>query len=187
MKRLLLVLALASFAKGQPEPRNSVTVSGGSALGNFRSCCRTDTAVSLGATYGYRWFSHLQIEAGIVTALHPTSVIRGANYTIEPTDVLTWVPFGLRGVLLLRSGRLEISAGGGGVFEHYSAGNLSDFVRASPQNTWGGYIAAGAMTAIGRSRHFWLGASSRGFFGNVDRGGQRDQWIVVTGDLSVRF
>jgi hypothetical protein len=64
--------------------------------------------VSLGATYGYRVLRYLQIEAGVTTALQPTPELGGATFIIEPTDRFVWVPFGLRGVLPLRSGRIDL-------------------------------------------------------------------------------
>jgi hypothetical protein len=104
------VLFLASFAKAQPNVRNSVTFSVGSAFAGPRGNGQFDTTAGLGVTYRYRWFHYLDIEAGIMTALHPTPTLRGATFTIDPTDNFIWVPFGLRGVLPLRNGAMELSA-----------------------------------------------------------------------------
>src|SRR5260370_32940694 len=61
----------------------------------------------------YRLFHSLAVEAGVVTALHPTPEIGGAHYDILPQDRFIWVPFGLRGVLPLKRGRAELSAAAG--------------------------------------------------------------------------
>ena len=143
--------------------------------------------MSLGATYGYRLFPHLQIEAGLTTALHPTPELRGATFDIQPTDRFVWVPFGFLGILPLRNRRIEISLGGGGTYEHYSTGNIPAFIGLQSQAAWGGYLSVGAAVALERSRHFWLGASVREFLGTATRTGDHDRWTVVTGDLSFHF
>ena len=112
MKILLLALALSAFANAQPDVRNTVTFSSGYARDIHSFCRETATAVSLGATYGYRLFRYLQLEAGVTTALYPEPEIRGAHYDFKPDDRFIWVPFGLRGILPLLRGRIELSVGG---------------------------------------------------------------------------
>ena len=121
-----------------------------------------------------------------MTALHPTTELRGATFDIQPTDHFIWVPFGVQGVLPLRGDRLEVLAGAGGTFEHYSAGNIPPFIGVQSDTAWGGYFKLGAAAAITRNRRVWLGASAREFLGNLTQA-SHDQWIVVTGDLSFRF
>jgi hypothetical protein len=187
VKNLIFVLFLASSANAQTNLRNSVTFSVGSAFTGPRGNGQFNTTVGLGATYRYRWFHYLDIEADITTALHPTPTLRGATFTIDPTDNFIWVPFGLRGVLPLRNGAMELSAGAGGIYENYSAGNIPPFVGRQSEGAWGGYFVAGAASAISRSRHYWLGASAREFLGNANRTSAHDLWFVVTGDFSFRF
>src|SRR5260370_41854640 len=86
MKALILLFALVSLANAQSDMRNRLTISGGYGRDVNSNCCQTNTTVSLGATYGYRVFHNLEIEAGVVTALHPAAEIRGANYDIKPED-----------------------------------------------------------------------------------------------------
>jgi hypothetical protein len=187
MKNLIFVVVAASFVNAQPALRNSVTFSVGSALIGPRGNGQFDTTVGLGATYGYRVTRYLQIEAGITAALHPTPELRGATFTIEPTDHFIWMPFGLRGILPLRSDRMELSAAGGGIYENYSSGNIPLFIGPQSQSAWGGYFALGVAAAMERSRHVWVGASAREFLGNANRTSQHDLWFVVTGDVSFRF
>jgi hypothetical protein len=183
VRNLIFVLFLAIVANAQSDLRNSITVSAGSALNGPRQCCQFDTSVALGATYDYRVIRYLQIEAGIMTAIHPTPHLGGATFDIDPTDRFLWVPFGLQGVLPLWGGRLEASAGGGGIYEHYYSGNIPPFVGKQSDSAWRGYFKLGTAVAIDRTRHFWLGASAREISGNRTRA----QWVIVTGDLSFRF
>ena len=165
MRAFFLLLGLAVCADAQSEMRNTVTFNGGLAHNVGGSCCG-ESAPSLGLTYAYRLFQHVDVEAGVDTALSLGTEARGANYDIKANDRFIWVPFGLKGVLPLRRDRVEISIGAGGTYEKYSASD-SLFV---PRNGWGGYASVGAAVALDGRRHFWLGTSSDLFFVNADRG-----------------
>ncbi len=131
---------------------------------------------------------YLDIEAGVTTALNPTPEIRGAHFDIKPDTRFIWVPFGVRGILPLRRGRIELSAGGGGLYEKYSVSNPNDAVGLTSRDGWGGYFAGGAAIALDRGRHLWLGASPRWFLANTGFGGNaKDRWFVIGGDFGFRF
>ncbi len=182
MRALLFLTGLAMCANAQTEMRNTFTLSGGLAHNVGATCCG-DSAPSAGATYAYRLLPHVDLEAGIDTALSLGSEARGANYDFKANDRFLWVPFGLRGVLPLRRDRVEVSVGAGGTYERYSA---SDPI-FGPRHGWGGYASGAAAVALDGRRHFWLGASSRWFFVNADRGYAHDRWLVVNVDLGLRF
>lgn len=190
MKPAILAVAVLSFASltnAQSDFRNSFTFSGGYARDVNASCCQTNTAVSLGASYGYRVLPNLQAEAGVATALSPTPEIRGANYDIKPDDRFIWVPFGVRGILPVKHGRVELSVGAGGLHEKYSVSNPSTNVGLVSRDGWGGYFAGGVAVALDRGRHFWLGVSPRWYLANANSGYAHDRWFVVAGDLGFRF
>ncbi len=73
------------------------------------------------------------------------------------------------------------------MYENYSTGNLPPAFGARSEDAWRGYLKLGATAAIGRSRHFWLGASAREFLGDQAQGLHWDQWVIVTADVSFRF
>jgi hypothetical protein len=123
VKALVLALVLAFSAQAQSFFRNSITFSGGQARSLHTSCCESDTAVSLGATYGYRFSRYLQVEGGITSAIHPSPNIRGTNCGIDPNDLYLWTHLGLRGILPIWCDRIELSAAAGGMYEAYSASN----------------------------------------------------------------
>jgi hypothetical protein len=93
----------------QSDLRNSVTFGVGYGRDVNAFCCQTGTAVSLDATYGYRIWPFLQVEAGLATALNPLGGSRGDNYNVQPDNRSLWVPFGVRGILPLHSNRVELS------------------------------------------------------------------------------
>jgi hypothetical protein len=171
------------MAHAQSE-RSEVTFSGGTAIQFDVPLSSTATPVSLGGTYSYRLYRHLALEAGVLTAIHPTGPIRGYNYDIDPKDLFTWVQFGPRVVLPVWEGRLELSAGAGGAYENYSIGSdASGFL--SPRSGWGGNFSAGAAVALDHGRHFWLGTTPRWIL--VNTGAAHDRWFVAGGEFSFRF
>jgi len=183
MRLLFTVLFLATLAKAQADLRNSVTFSGGYSRDVDAICCQTDTAVSLGGTYGYRIWPFLQVEAGVTTALNPVGAFIGSNYNVRPSSRFVWVPFGVRGILPLHSDRIELSVGAGGLYEKFS-------IAANPPGVagrqgWGEHFGASAALSLDHGRHFWLGVSPRLFLANT--GGPNDRWFVITGDVSFRF
>ncbi len=141
--------------------------------------------MSLGGTYGYRLLRYLGFEAGVLTAIHPTGIIRGANFSIDPKDDFTWVHFGPRFILPLWGGRLELSAGAGGTYERYSVGHQNTAIGLAPRSGWGGNLSVGAAMALDRGRRFWLGSTPRWMLINTNS--THDRWFVVTGDVSFRF
>ena len=182
MRALLLLFGLTVCADAQSEMRNTVTLSGGFAH-SVGTMFGFESAPSVAVTYAYRLLPHVDVEAGIDAALSLGSEARGANYDIKANDRFIWAPFGLKGVLPLRRGRVEVSVGAGGTYEKYSASD-SLFV---PRNGWGGYASVGAAVALDGRRHFWLGASPHLFFVNADRGYAHDRWLSANLGLGLRF
>src|SRR5215470_8773622 len=96
MKAFILFLRLAALVHAQSEMRNTVTDSGGFAHNVGNSCCG-DSAPSLALTYAYRLFPHLDLEAGVDTALSLGTEAAGADFNFKADDRFLWVPFGLKG------------------------------------------------------------------------------------------
>jgi hypothetical protein len=186
MRIFIISLIPVAFSYAKSDQRNTITFSGGYARDVNAFCCQTDTAPSLGVTYGYCLFRNLQAEAGLITAIHPSPAVRGANYYVELDDRFYWVPFGIRGIVPLWSGRAEISAGAGAVWERYTA-NPYPAGGTGSRDGWGGYANIAGAVALDRKHHFWLGASPRLFFANTANGYRHDRWFIITGDLGFRF
>lgn len=186
MRALLFLFSLIVGANAQSQMRNTITFSGGWAQNVGGNCCG-ESAPSLSLSYAYRLFPHVDVEAGIVTALSLGTEVRGANYDIRADDRFMWVPFGLRGVLPLRRHRVEVSAAAGGAYEKYSVGNPADFVGLVSRDGWGGYASVAAAVALDGRRHFWLAASPHLFFANINQGYAHDRWFVLTVGIGLRF
>ncbi len=139
------------------------------------------TAPVLGVSYGYRPLKWFGLEAGFFAALQPGQDLCSRFGCFNPNDRYFWIPFGARFIAPLAWKRVELSAGGGGLYERYAVG-ANPFGLPS-RDGWGGYFAGGA--AVGITRRIWVGATPRFLLANPPYA--RDRWFVITGDVSFRF
>ena len=186
MRALLFLFAFAVCADAQSEMRNTITFSGGWANNVGTKCCG-DSAANLALTYAYRLFPHVDLEAGIDSTLSLGTEASGAHYDFKADDRFIWVPFGVRGVLPLRRGRVELSVGAGGTYEKYLVGSPAPSVGFVSRDGWGGYGSVSAAVAVDRRHHVWLTGSPHLFFANSIRGFAHDRWFVMNVGLGLRF
>lgn len=97
-------------------------------------------------------------------------------------DRYLWLTFGLKGILPVANGRLELSAGGAD--EKYLAGGSGFFLLRSG---WGGYASTESALSLDRKRHFSISASPRLFFANTNQGCSRDRCFVYNLGFGFRF
>ena len=102
---------------------NRVTFSGGWSRQLNTSFEPPQTAAALGMSYGYRPLKFLELEAGLTVNFQPAPSECSAHGCIDVDDHYFWVPFGVRFVAPLAWKRVEISAGGGGLYENYHVSN----------------------------------------------------------------
>jgi hypothetical protein len=185
MRFLCGLLAAAGLVRAQPFLRNEITFSAGQSWEVFKSFTETDTAVSLGGTYGYRVLKNVEVTAGAFVVLNPTPPDCASFGCSNGDNRFVWIPFGARFILPLKHDRYELSAGGGGLWEHYTVVNPNTSFGASSYGGWGGYLAVSAAMALDRGRHFWISGTPRWILANP--GHVRDRWFMITGDISFRF
>ena len=182
--RVLVFLFTSTVTLAQSE-RSQVTFSGGEAVQLNVPGYDRASATSLGGSYSYRLFRYMGLEAGVVTAIDPTGVIRGENFAGDVHDRFTWVQFGPRLVVPLWDGRFEFSLGAGGAYENYTVGNQNLGGAPAPRTGWGGNFSGGAAIALDPGRHFWFGSTPRWFLVNAQNA--HDRWFIVGGEFSFRF
>lgn len=185
MRTCLVLVLMASCAFAQGLPANRVTFSGGWSRRIGGYSFETETATGLGLSYGHRFRTHIEAEAGIFTALQPSSNYVGAHYFVNPDDRFLWVPFGVRFIAPLYLGRIELSAGGGGLYEKYSVSNPNPGFGLESRQGWGGYFVGSAALPLDHGRHFWLGATPRWFLANPRYA--RDRWFQISAEVTLRF
>ncbi len=195
---LALVPALTLFAQDGLHS-STLTLSAGGEVPTRNDFGESSGPVFSG-NYEFRIFKYLALEAGVDTMLPKThsyqafSVLSGANLVsyfplqggqcapcvlvIQPNRTrVTLVPFGVKGILPLRSNRVELFAGGGGAYAfHADFGNFRDamLVQAS----------LGGRVALDHGHHFWLGTSGH-FYSNF--GSARQEWATWSADFGIRF
>jgi hypothetical protein len=186
MRYSLLLLCFTGL-NAQQGSVNRLTLSGGwSRQTPAPAYEAAQTAATLGISYGFRPWKHVEFEAGVFAGLQPVPSVCNAHGCFDPDDRLIWVPFGIRFVAPLAAGRIELSAGGGGLYEAYSLTNeASNPFALRSYSGWGGYFTGGAAVALDRSRHWWLSATPRWFLANPQY--RRDRWFQIAGEVSFRF
>lgn len=184
MRTAVLLCLLAAVAQAQSFARYDFTFSGGvgACLGNCYG--PQDTSPSLGATGGIRITPHIEVEAGVFGLIDPLSQECDRFGCITPSSDFIWVPFGVRFIRPAAHGRVEFSAGGGGLYEHFSTSEQVGLA-GYDYNGFGGYIKGSVAVALDHHRHFWIGATPRVNLANS--GNYRDRWFLITGDIGVRF
>ena len=144
--------------------------------------------------YEFRILKYLAVEAGVDNMLPRTqqqqffpivSIPYGVNLLPSTnTYVLafsndrtrsTFLPFGVRGILPVSHGRIELFSGVGGAY----VWNQFSF-----NNAWLAQVSVGGRVALDQKRHFWVGTTGR-FFTNF--GHDRQEWLSWTADLGLRF
>ncbi len=185
MRNFFAAIFLASCVNAQSFQHNDITFSGGESWVLSKRFAYSNTAVSLGATYGYRINRFIEPEAGLFGAINPVPPNCESYGCYNGDNRFFWVPFGVRFILPLKQDRYELSAGGGGLYESFSVSNLVPESGLAPYSGFGGYFKASAAVALDRRRHFWLSATPRSLLANPAY--ERDRWLMMTGDLSFRF
>jgi hypothetical protein len=177
------LLFFAGTLAAQQDFRNRITLSAGWGEQIDVYPPERQTAPVIGFSYGFRALKFLELEAGLSVGLQPGLELCSAHGCFNPNDRYFWVPFGVRFIAPVARKRVELSPGGGGLYENYSVG-CTNF-NVLPHDGWGGYFVAGAALAIDHSRRFWIGATPRVILANPRYG--RDRWFNITGDFSFRF
>jgi len=199
MCMLLLSVAVTSVL-GQDSSRSStVTLGVGGSGGGYGGPAFT-------GRYEYRFFKYLAGEAGVDTTLpsvfsyqyvpifsissgtFPTTIYSSTQtgYTYFPfqnRDRVTMLPFGIKGILPLANGRVELFLGAGGAYVWSSR-------RFSAVSAWREQTSIGGRVALDRHRRFWVGTTWRfyGDLGNLSNRYVTDyNWYTGTADVGFRF
>jgi hypothetical protein len=185
MRTIICFLLAVSGIAAQTDPGNRLTFSGAwsTQVGGYAYAPKEDAA-GFGLSYGHRILRFVEAEAGLFTALDPTANVCTKFGCQDLDDRYYWVPFGVRFIAPTYLGRIELSGGGGGLYEKYTVGNSSVCCYAA-HDGWGGYFVGSVSVALDRSRRFWLSGTPRWFLANGTYA--RDRWFQIAGEVSYRF
>jgi len=209
IKRALLTLTcsliLATLGFGQEEfHRNNITVGGGAAVPVGTTTTYLGSAPLFTVGYGYRFKRWFQADIGL-------EMVFGAanNQNTEVTDLGPvqggdhefMVPVGGRFFIPTPFKRIEVSAGGGTAYLHYSETIPSNGYIATncysctSRGGWGGYGLGNVRYFLDQNRNFSVGttvqfiaASTNGqAVANIPAIGTADHWVNVTIEFGLSF
>jgi hypothetical protein len=185
LMRFYFFFLFSALAMAQIEGRSTVTVGVGGGFptgGDLTSTNHIPNSAAYSASYEFRLFKYLAPEVGLVNLTPYFPQFQAGNDLIPATrERVTLLSFGLRGILPLKQGRIELLAGVGGA--HVFNSGYEDFVYYNASRTiW--QINGGGRVAIDHRRRFWVGPTVRF---SRDGGRPTQEWLSLTGDFGVRF
>src|SRR5581483_10889604 len=181
MIRLLVVCCLPLVVLGQSEYLGTLSfgAGGGFPAGGYRTDPFSNST-SFAAAYEFRLWKYVAPHLDLVNLLpsYASYSRYGVSYSRERVTLLS---FGVRGVVPLAQGRVELFVGPDIVHVWSSESGLTSGFQAP---RWLLGIDGGGRIAVDRKRRFWIGPAVRF---SRDGGRPTEEWVSLTGDLGVRF
>lgn len=212
--RLLLASACvfaasALFAQSSDIHHHNFSAGAGPAIPAGSTTGYLSTAPLVRVSYGYRFNRLFQADAGFQLAFGAADNRRNAAVTdagtVQGGDREYMIPLGGRIYIPLPFKRVEVSAGAGPVYLHYSetanAGGYAGYYggvtcySCTSRGGWGGYGLANANYFLDDSQTFHVGATlqyivgrtSGAAVGNVPAVRTTDRWANLTFEFGVSF
>lgn len=196
--RLMLVSSfLVTISHSQEAVHTGTLTLGVGGESRQKTYPQSSTGPGFKVNYEFRLAKYFAVEAG-TEMLFPKTVLFQPTYVIlAGTNLISYfngapsvsglipsferrpvatVPFGIKGILPVAHGRLELFAGVGGAYGWNHIRYL---------NSWYGQTSLGGRFALDRGRRFWVGTSGR--YANNFSNTSRQSWLSWTADFSVRF
>jgi hypothetical protein len=196
--RLIFVSSfLVSLSHSQEAVHTSTLTLGVGGESRQRTYPQSSAGPAFKINYEFRLAKYFAVEAGTEMLFPKTVQFQPAYVILSGTNLTNYfnggtsvsalipsferrpigtVPFGIKGILPLAHGRLELFAGVGGAY----GWNYSRYL-----NSWYGQTSLGGRFALDRRERFWVGTSGR--YANNFSNTSRQSWLTWTADFSVRF
>ncbi|MCC6362479.1 MAG: hypothetical protein IT165_03090 [Bryobacterales bacterium] len=200
----LLSASIPMFGQSEDVHHHNFSAGLGPAIPSGSSRNYLGTAPMFALRYGYRFNQFLQADAGLQLAWgaanNQNPVLTDLG-TVQGGDHEYMFPLGGRVIIPTPFQRIEVSAGGGGVYLHYSETAPSNpYYQVSCYNCtsrggWGGYGLANVSYFLDSNKTFRLGttfqyisASTNGqAVGNVAALHTSDHWANLTFEFGISF
>jgi len=192
------------FAQSDEVHHHNFAAGIGPAIPTGNSGIYLSTAPMVAFRYGYRLNRYLQADAGLQLAWgaanNQNAVVTDVG-NVQGGDHEYMIPLGGRVILPVPFKRLELSAGGGGVYLHYSETAPSggyyqiNCYSCTSRGGWGGYGLANISYFLDGNRNFRVGttfqyisATTNGqAVGNVVGLSTSDHWANLTFEFGLSF
>jgi hypothetical protein len=199
-----LCVSVATFAFAQDFHRNNITAGIGPAIPGGNSANYLGTAPLVSVGYGYRFLRFFQADAGFQIAFGAARNQNAVQTDLGPVqggDHEFMIPLGGRVIVPTPFKRIEVSAGGGAMYLHYSETapsngyySVSCYTCAS-RGGWGGYGLANVSYFLDENHNFHVGttfqyvsARTNGqAVGNVPALATTDHWANLSVELGLSF
>jgi len=201
---LLMLTSSLMVAQSDEVHHHNFAVGIGPAIPTGSSGTYLSTAPMAAFRYGYRLNRYLQADAGLQLAWgaanNQNAVVTDVG-NVQGGDHEFMIPLGGRVILPVPFKRLELSAGGGGVYLHYSETAPSggyyqiNCYSCTSRGGWGGYGLANISYFLDSNRNFRVGttfqyisATTNGqAVGNVVGLSTSDHWANLTFEFGLSF
>ncbi|MDX2180848.1 MAG: hypothetical protein SFV18_14720 [Bryobacteraceae bacterium] len=205
MRGVLLLIAGAASSAAQGFPRNTITLGLGAAIPGQDLKGFFEPSVALGFNYGYRPHRNFQIDGGLDTVIQAARVNDFADTAFGSRrirDYQLFIPFGGRVILPSAEDRVQLYAGGGGVWARYfesisqpSTNFQIDCPQCLSRSGFGYYALVGAKWRPSRWKGFWFGGSVRVVrvttdgdpIGALVTRPTRDRWVTPSIEVGFSF
>ncbi len=210
MNKLLFTLVgvplvtAALYAQDNEYYRNHITAGIGAGIPTGSTGSYLGTAPLVALRYGYRFNRYLQADAGFQLAFGAANNQNAVQTSLGPVqggDHEYMFPLGGRIIIPQPFKRFEVSAGGGGVYLHYSETVPSNgyysvsCYTCTSRGGWGGYGLGSVNYFLGSGHNFHIGttfqyisASTNGQpVGDVPAVKTTDHWANILFEFGLSF
>jgi hypothetical protein len=186
--------------------RNNVVFGVGAAIPNGTSSSYLSTAPLIDLAYGYRFNRFLQADAGLLIGFGAASNNQNAEISdaglVQGTDHEYMLPLGGRIYIPQPFSRIEVSAGGGTAYLHYSESVSSggsyysiNCYSCTSRSGWGGYGMGNVSYFLDSNRNFHVGATAQFIaastngpaVGSVPGNKTTDHWVNLLAEFGFSF
>ena len=201
----LVLVAGAGFGQTPDLHHHNLDVGIGPAIPAGGSSAYLGTAPIVAFHYGYRWNRWFQTDAGVQMAWGAAGNSQNAVVTdigpVQGGDHEWMIPLGGRLIIPQPWKRIEVAAGGGGIYLHYSETAPSNgyyqttCYSCTSRGGWGGYGLANVSYFLDENGTFRVGTTLQyisartigGAVGNVPGIQTSDHWLNLTFGLGLSF
>jgi hypothetical protein len=207
MRTLAGFLLVASLLPAQEYRKHNVLLFGGAGVPGGDLTGITSTSAGLGLGYGYRFHEYFQAEAGyelLFGAARVRDFLPTLYGNLRIRDYQHFLPYGGRVIVPIKGDKIQLFAGGGGVYMRYSErvrqpfaqqGFTFDCAVCSARDGNGYYGLVGGNMALDRAQHFRIGVTSRFIrgetsgepIGSVPAQTTEDRWTNIFFTFTVSF
>ncbi len=138
------------------------------------------------ANYSFRPLRWLALEAGLEQIPRPAGSSVCCQYLTNAHDQLYPTPFGARFIREFHSGRLSLSAGGGGAHLLHTFRAENPATGLTDTSAWGGQGSVSGRYAITGSKRFTVGATARYYYFKLNRYAT-DRIFTAGPDFTISF